>query len=152
MTPELEARSVVVPVDASPDSFHAFLGSVESLAHAGRVHVVHVVPAPLTRGPRGEAARHRRVTHAAQLLRELIDAWGIPHARPVILEGPVGPAVARFATAVGADAIVVPVRRRPGADRFIVGPAAEQIVNTAECPVFLHWCQRSRPAADAEAA
>ncbi len=152
MTPELEARSVVVPVDASPDSFYALLGSVGSLGTADRLHIVHVVPLPLARGPRGDAARHRRVTTARRLLSELIEAWGIPHARPVILEGAVGPAVTRFAAAVSADAIVVPVRRRPGADRFMVGPAAEQIVNLATCPVFLHWCQRSLPANDAEAA
>lgn len=144
MAAALEARTLVVPVDLSPDSFDSFLGAVAAIEHVPRIHVVHVVPSPIARGPRGELARHRRVTEGSRMLTELIRAWGIRHARPVILEGAIGPAVKRFAEAVSADAIVVPARRPADEQSFVLGPAAEKILHHASCPVFLMWSHARR--------
>ena len=63
----------------------------------------------------------------------LVDA-GLPH----LLHDPEEDVVAqvdRLATAVGADLVVVPVRRRSATMKLLVGSIAQRIILDAPCPV-----------------
>lgn len=139
MMPALTAKSVVVPVDLSPDSIGSLLSSIGSLSQAGRVRLVHVL------GPAAadtdDESRRVAVDAARETLQSLIDHWGLEHTSAVVLEGDVGEAVGRFAAATHADAILVPSRRQLGRVQFLTGPKAARIVHSAPCPVFMLWNQ-----------
>ena len=62
---------------------------------------------------------------------------GAPGARPAVLTGDAGIAVAEYATRVNADLIVVPSHGYHGLKRLLLGSTAERIIRHAHCSVLV---------------
>jgi nucleotide-binding universal stress UspA family protein len=145
-------RTAAVPHIAccvnDPDAGAVAVAATSRLAGAreARVSVVHAV-APPTGLPRRLIARllpmpAARRRAALELLRA--HSAGLPGAEAVLLAGPPGPVVCRWAARSRADLLVVGPRAgaRPG-----VGGFAADLVRAAPCPVMLARRQNGAGAA-----
>jgi universal stress protein A len=135
-------RRICCPVDFSEASrralFHAAALAAESHAQLNIVHVeeggptsqvVFAPPAPFQR-------RASRCTDLEACVREAdVVAPGL--SVPVLLSGPPGESIARFAREMGVDLIVLGGGRRPLLTRLLRESVVEEVLDLASCPVLV---------------
>jgi nucleotide-binding universal stress UspA family protein len=76
--------------------------------------------------------------YGSPALQQRIATWLTDAGLPHLLHEPeedVVPQVDRMATELGADLIVVPVRRRSATMKLVMGSVAQQVILEAPCPV-----------------
>ncbi|MFT3801689.1 MAG: universal stress protein [Burkholderiaceae bacterium] len=135
--------NTLIPVDGSPASMRAVRHVLRQYARhglQGRVTLLSVQPAlyrHITRQlPRAELAAYREsrardsLAPAIKLLRES----GVPY-RALVAEGPIGQAVLDEAARVGADQIVLGIRRKPAWQRALLPSISRDVLDGATIPV-----------------
>ena len=133
-------RTVVVPVDFSPESLAAVdvgLSLVDSPAH---LHVVHVLIdiTPLEAGEVwGVMDPQARIEQIQKLLREKLADAKYSDVHTAVLLGEPAHGIANYAQEKHAELIVIPSHGRTGITRLLIGSVAERVVRLAHCPVLV---------------
>jgi nucleotide-binding universal stress UspA family protein len=76
--------------------------------------------------------------YGSPVLEKRVAGWLADAGLPHVLHEPeadVAPQIDRLATELGADLVVVPVRRRSATMKLVMGSIAQQVVLEAPCPV-----------------
>lgn len=125
--------STTIVVAWSPDEFGRTAveqGLAEARLRDGRVVVVNAT--------RGDALIDPGYAGAPELdrLRESLAASGVAHEVRQSMGPDVGDQVLDVAAEVGADLVVVGVRRRSPVGKLIMGSVAQRVVLGADCPVL----------------
>lgn len=123
---------IVVAYIPTPEGDAALEAAVvQARAHRARLVVVNAA--------RGEAATEPRRLHddrAGDLARRL-QATGLEHEiRREVREGDPGENVVQLAGDLGADMIVIGLRRRSATGKLLFGSNAQRILFDAPCPVL----------------
>jgi nucleotide-binding universal stress UspA family protein len=133
-------RTVVVPVDFSPESIAALdvgLALVDQPAH---LHVVHVVIdiTPLEAGEVwGVVDPQSRIEQMRAVLDQRLADAKYSGINKTVLLGEPAHAIADFAQEKSAELIVIPSHGRTGLTRLLIGSVAERVVRLAPCPVLV---------------
>src|SRR5262245_30116991 len=107
----LPKKTVVVPIDFSPQSFAALDHALELVEDASHLYAVHVLPVLLVAEPGviwETVSDVSRKEHAAQLLRKQTADPKFAQLNAVILIGDPGREITGLAEQVKADLIVLP--------------------------------------------
>lgn len=141
---------ILVPLDGSTLSA-AILTVVARLPPPlqGLVELLHVLDVPRPAGldapfrptatdPERAAAKDYLERVAAQLAGKGFDI------ESVVVDGPVGPAIAERAATAGADLVAMTTHGRSGVARLLLGSVAEQVLRTVDVPVLL-WKAAAPP-------
>jgi nucleotide-binding universal stress UspA family protein len=141
-------QRILVPVDGSDTSQaglqHAILLAKNQSASLRILHVVHdylVADGRHALASSGQLLRELR-ERGQIVLREAtsLARQGGVEAEPVVVEsplGPVGAAIADYATQWPADLIVIGTHGRRGVRRLVMGSDAEYVVRTTTVPALL---------------
>jgi nucleotide-binding universal stress UspA family protein len=140
----IQISSVLVAFDFSDTSRSALTyGCNLARAFGARLHVLHVADVISTSAaqfyPEGPGDPEDKAGQLALgQLRTLLDAEGVPDARPAVrvARDPAGDIV-EYARDVHADLVVIGTHGRTGVSRLIMGSVAEHVVRTAPCPVLV---------------
>jgi nucleotide-binding universal stress UspA family protein len=132
--------SVLAPVD---DEDACALPWIEDHLRTHRIQIVHVtapeMPA-LIAGLEPPGERLVRQRQVAKRLQDLVADHGLGecalHLVPRDTSNP-GDAIARVASEVGCDVIVMPTHGRTGLDHLLLGSVAERVVDRAPCAVLV---------------
>ncbi len=149
-------ENIVVPTDFSPPSKHA-LRSALFLARpfAARIHLLHVVPeyeidsAFHVHLP-GRHEIEAKVTHwidkafADYLRGEAVEGVSLLHS---VRYGTPAKEIDGYASAVGADLILIASHGRSGFERAVFGSVAEKVLRGSPLPVLI---VRARPGTQPE--
>ncbi len=133
-------RTVVVPVDFSPESLAAVdvgLTLVDSPEH---LHVIHIIIdiTPLEAGEVwGVIDPQARIEQVQKLLKEKLVGSKYAGVHTAVLLGEPAHGIANFAQEKHAELIVVPSHGRTGLTRLLIGSVAERVVRLAHCPVLV---------------
>jgi nucleotide-binding universal stress UspA family protein len=133
-------RTVIVPVDFSPEWLDAVgvgLQLVDSPAH---LHVVHVVVdiTPLEAGEVwGVIDPQQRIEQMEKALKQRLAAANYAGVQITVLLGEPAHGIASFAQDKAAELIVIPSHGRTGLTRLLIGSVAERVVRLAHCPVLV---------------
>lgn len=131
-------RSVLVPVDLKPAS-ERVLGRVAllPLADDARVTLLHVVPASFSPKEQRSAARDaaRALTALARQLRARVP--GKIHVDLLVKPGVAAREIARAASSVGAELIVMGRGEGHALRDVLLGSTAERVVRQAKLPVLV---------------
>ncbi|HEX7090599.1 MAG TPA: universal stress protein [Longimicrobiales bacterium] len=139
--------AIMVPLDGSVFSEQA-LPLARQLARKARaeLHLVHVhlpvQPAPHAQGfavydgQLEEEARAREAEYLASLANRTAELAGVV-VRRALLEGPVAPALSRYAEEEGVGLVVMTTHGRGGLSRAWLGSVADALVREATIPVLL---------------
>jgi nucleotide-binding universal stress UspA family protein len=125
---EISMRSTIVLVNDRPEGDAALRWGADHARRCG--NDLQVV---LVRADSPAAPEYSTPALSERVRERLVDA-GLPH----LLHHPEEDVVAqvdRLATAVGADLVVVPVRRRSPTMKLLVGSIAQRLILDAPCPV-----------------
>jgi nucleotide-binding universal stress UspA family protein len=155
MTPDTQARCVVVGYDGSPAS-RAALARAAHLADAdGTIFIVHAysLPTDSIAGPGYQQLLDVELNRARGLTGRLeeesgTDLHGVSWETEVIGDAPAR-AIAHVAATRDADEIIVGTRGF-GRARALLGSVAHELIHLAECPVTL-IPERAVARADAQA-
>jgi nucleotide-binding universal stress UspA family protein len=136
-------RSILVPIEFDDPSLLAldFAARIATDQRA-TLHVLHVAPQlPAFGEPDVSENEHSPGEEKARLtLREIAKQHltGVNHEIHTASAGPraLAKAIARVATEVNADMIILKTHGRKGLSRFILGSVAEEVLRTAPCPVL----------------
>jgi len=130
--------------DASHDLFH-YAVRLAAMTPGAQLHLLHVVPDPLQQPWTVEAAgidfsrlADDWVEDATRRLQALITAEG-PRAAsvtPIVLVGRAAETIARYASDLGANAIVMGTHGYGPVRRFMLGSVVERVLRHATCPVL----------------
>jgi type II secretory ATPase GspE/PulE/Tfp pilus assembly ATPase PilB-like protein/nucleotide-binding universal stress UspA family protein len=127
-------REILVATDFSDCSAaaveHASRAAVES---AGRLHILHVLPA---RGRGAESLaddRRRALERLAQVIRPEIEL-GVTTVKDVVV-GPPAEAIVAYARGHAIDLIVIGTHGRTGIARLALGSVAQRVLRDAPCEV-----------------
>jgi nucleotide-binding universal stress UspA family protein len=109
------------------------------------VHLVHVVPDPLTQPWMVEGAgidfgdlRRTALEDADRTLQRLVESRGLKgRVKPVILMGTAAPEIEQYVVDHEADLIVVGSHGHGVVRRFLLGSVAERVFKTSTCPVLV---------------
>ena len=133
-------KTVIVPVDFSPESLGAIDVGLQLVQQPADLHVVHVVIdiAPLEAGevwgvidPQGRLDQMRKV------LEERLAAAKYAAIRKTVVLGEPAHGITNYAQEQEADLIVIPSHGRTGLTRLLIGSVAERVVRLAHCPVLV---------------
>jgi nucleotide-binding universal stress UspA family protein len=133
-------KTVIVPVDFSPESLAAIEVGLQLVEQPADLHVVHVVIdiAPLEAGevwgvidPQGRLDQMRKV------LEERLAAAKYTAIRKTVVLGEPAHGITNYAQEQAADLIVIPSHGRTGLTRLLIGSVAERVVRLAHCPVLV---------------
>jgi nucleotide-binding universal stress UspA family protein len=131
--------SVVVPLLATPEGKEAVSCAVDEARRQGSVlYVVGFVPNPGRTEAAGTYASERADNEAA-LAREVerIGASGVRcEGRAPVGVGRLSAAVLEVADEVGAEQIVIGIRRRSRVGKIVLGSDAQDILLKADCDVL----------------
>jgi nucleotide-binding universal stress UspA family protein len=139
--------NVLLPVDGSTFSEHALPFAAELARRTGaRLHIVQVHETPIAQAyPDGMpvqdpgwdgALRARSEEYLRSLAHQCMARTGIGPVTE-LLDGPVAPALAAYASEVGVDLIVMTTHGRGGISRAWVGSVADALVRSACVPIYL---------------
>ena len=133
-------RSVVVPVDFSPESLAAVDVGLTLVDAPEHLHVIHVIIdiTPLEAGEVwGVIDPQARIEQVQKLLKEKLA--GSKHAgiHTAVLLGEPAHGIANYAQEKHAELIVIPSHGRTGFTRLLIGSVAERVVRLAHCPVLV---------------
>jgi nucleotide-binding universal stress UspA family protein len=141
----LPFKTVLCPTDFSVPSEAAVSAAVEVARHfQATLHLVHVVPAlpaPTPdlnytfRVPEYEAALHAEANEKLKQLAARLCGEGLSPEHS-IGHGDAGREIARMASEVGADVIVIATHGETGWRHALFGSVAERVVRLAACPVL----------------
>jgi nucleotide-binding universal stress UspA family protein len=134
------AKSVVVPVDFSDDSFAAVDIALQVAESPSGVRVVHVIPELNIAEPGviwQEIDNENRAQHAIQALRERLTADKYREIQVDVEIGDPGYRIAEFAQRNGAELIVVSSHGRTGLAHMLLGSVAERVLRLSHCPVLV---------------
>lgn len=133
-------RSVLVPVDFSPESLAAVEVGRLLVDQPDHLHVVHVLIdlAPLEAGEVwGVVDVRARAEQAEKSLREKLTASHLTGVRSSVLIGEPAHSIANYAQEKNIELIVIPSHGRTGITRLLIGSVAERVVRLAHCPVLV---------------
>ena len=133
-------RSVVVPVDFSPESLAAVEVGRALVDSPQHLHVVHVLIdiTPLEAGEVwGVIDPQARVEQVEKILREKLAAPQYQGLQMAVLLGEPAHGIANYAQEKHAELIVIPSHGRTGITRLLIGSVAERVVRLAHCPVLV---------------
>jgi len=103
-------------------------------SHGSTVHAVHVLTTPIESYP--ESLKADREIAEAEMTRVAAQLRGVPHDTRVLLELDFWSGFERAIKEQGIDLVVVGTHGRTGAERLLLGSAAEQIFRRAPVPVM----------------
>jgi nucleotide-binding universal stress UspA family protein len=138
-------RRVLVPLDGSPEA-EAVLPALRRLARPLDMEVILlrvVSPLPVTAvegaGTTAVNAAMRARDEAEQYLAALTSRWNAEGIRAVssVRVGEASAEIAAGAREAGADLIAMATHGRSGIGRLLFGSVAQEVLWTAEVPVFL---------------
>ncbi len=133
-------RTVIVPIDFSPESIEAIDVGLALVGQPANLHVVHVVIdiTPLEAGEVwGVVDPQMRIEQMRKVLdSRLADAKYAAIQKTVIVGEPAH-GIANYAQEQHADLIVIPSHGRTGLTRLLIGSVAERVVRLAHCPVLV---------------
>jgi nucleotide-binding universal stress UspA family protein len=139
-------RSILVPVDGSRLAEQAIPTAI-AIAKRTRARIrlvlVHRELHPLPLVDSGETYTRTRLSMEkadSDYLRELVETLRPEMGRSLtfaLLKGPVAPTLARYATDIGADLVVMTTHGRGGLRRAWLGSVADELVRTLELPVII---------------
>jgi nucleotide-binding universal stress UspA family protein len=133
-------RSVVVPVDFSPESLEAVdvgLTLVDAPEHVFVVHVIIDIT-PLEAGEVwGVIDPQARIDQVQKLLREKLAGARYSGLHTAVVLGEPAHSIANYAQEKHAELIVIPSHGRTGITRLLIGSVAERVVRLAHCPVLV---------------
>jgi nucleotide-binding universal stress UspA family protein len=133
-------RSIVVPVDFSPESLAAVDVALQVADAPQNVHVVHVIIdiTPLEAGEVwGVIDPQARVAQVEKLLKEKLTGDKYKGVQIAVLLGEPAHGIANYAQEKKAELIVIPSHGRTGITRLLIGSVAERVVRLAHCPVLV---------------
>ncbi len=131
-------RQIGCCIDDSPAG-EAALAHARDLWSPGEtvLSLVHVAPRPLVfdsvDGSQVVSARDINAVERAWLTARVRE---VPGAAAVLLEGPPGPEICRWAEVSGVD-LLVSARYHGGVERVITGSVTRYLVDHAPCPVLV---------------
>ena len=133
-------RTIVAPVDCSPESLASLDTTLGIASSPSDVHVVHLIPVP-NAAKAGATCQGidndiQRRDAAKALRRQLPDEnYTQLQIDPEVHD----PAyrLADFAKRIGADLIIMPSRGRTGFFPMLPGSLAERVVRLSHCPVLV---------------
>lgn len=144
------AGVVIVCTDGSEAATEAAAAGLKVVAPADRAVLATVIEAPDhslvtgtgfaggTMSPQEldnmQAAERSAAEHA---LERAAATLGLEHAELEVLEGNPGDALCKFASALGAAAIVMGSRGRGGVRRALLGSVSDYVIRNAPCPVVI---------------
>lgn len=139
--------SILVPLDGSPFGEHALPLALRLAQRMGaEVHLVHVHlpvrPAPYAEGLPAyngqleEEARTREEQYLASLANRAAETAGVV-VRRALLDGPVAPALSRYAEETAIGLVVMTTHGRGGLSRAWLGSVADALVRQVSVPVLL---------------
>src|SRR5262245_28770887 len=133
-------KSVVVPVDFSPESLAALEVGLALADSPQHLHVVHVLIdiTPLEAGEVwGVMDPQARIEQTQRLLREKLTDAKYSGVHTAVLLGEPAHGIANYAQEKRAELIVIPSHGRTGITRLLIGSVAERVVRLAHCPVLV---------------
>jgi nucleotide-binding universal stress UspA family protein len=133
-------HEILVPTDFSSGSARAMKFALALAGRGRRVTAVHAVdPLPYRFGPQESRRLKRRQARA--LAQESLTCWlqegKFSACDSIVIEGEPAPAVVKFASAKGADLVVLATSARRRAARLLLGSVAEEIFRGVNCPVVV---------------
>ena len=134
------AKTVVVPVDFSDESFAAIDMALTIAPSPADVHVVHVIPELNINDPGiiwQEIDNENRGQQAIRALRERLTAEKYSELQIDVEIGDPGYRIADFAKKTGAELIVMPSHGRTGLADMLVGSVTERVVRLSHCHVLV---------------
>lgn len=129
-------RTIICPIDFSETAADALRAALDFATQFGAsVQVVHVVDMP---HPSTPAINEGIRDNAKAELESFLHHWPKTDIEltSALLEGAPAAALAKHATAEGADLIVMSTHGRSGLTRAMLGSVAERLVRLATCPVL----------------
>jgi nucleotide-binding universal stress UspA family protein len=133
--------TIILPTDGSEATSDA---AAHAFSHAQRydatIHVLSVVEVSSGLGTAGRDEekldrQRRKRTETAERLLEAHAPEGIETTVAVEFGSPAR-VITEYATAVGADLVIMSTRARSGAKRFIFGSITEQVIQSGPTPVL----------------
>jgi len=139
--------SILIPLDGSPFGEQALPMGLDLARRMGaEVHLVHVHqpvrPAPYVEGLPAynseleEEARRREEQYLASLANRSAETAGVV-VRRALLEGPVAPALSRYAEEEEIGLVVMTTHGRGGLSRAWLGSVADALIRQVNVPVLL---------------
>ncbi|QDT38292.1 universal stress protein [Stratiformator vulcanicus] len=132
--------TVIVPVDFSADTDHAFQVGLAHAKSPESVHLIHVLypldfvsPGVLI----GDVTESERETQVESKFAELKQRFDAPHVVTNILLGDPGTQICEYADAQSAELIIVPSHGYHGLKRLFLGSVAERVIRHAHCSVLV---------------
>ena len=133
-------RSIVVPVDFSPESLAAVDVGLSLAASPQSLHIVHALIdiTPLEAGEVwGVMDPQARLEQTEKYLKEKLADPKYHGAHLAVLQGEPAHSIANYAQEKHAELIVIPSHGRTGITRLLIGSVAERVVRLAQCPVLV---------------
>ena len=133
-------HNIVVPTDFSVASSRAMKFALAFARPKSRVTAVHVLdPLQYRFGPAGSSNTRRRQAwlSAQESMARWLQESRVSDCSTTIIEGEVGPAIAKFADMKPADLVVLATSARRRGARLLLGSVAEEIFRALKCPVFV---------------
>lgn len=133
-------KRVIVPLDFSDESFAALDTALQLVESPEQVTAIHVLPdlSPLEPGEVWHTIdEESRARHARQAIRDRLKDPRYASVEIEVAFGDPGHEITAFASANGADLIVLPSHGRRGLSRILIGSVAERVVRLAHCPVLV---------------
>ena len=138
--PAFQAKTIVVPIDFSPDSPRAVRAALSLAADPSGVHLGHVL-FPLESATSGilwgEVSDENRREAAQKKFEELLHANRFSGVSVEVLIGDPGLELADHAKRIGADLIVIPSHGYHGVKRLVLGSVAERVIRHASWSVLV---------------
>jgi len=133
-------RTVLVPVDFSPESLAAIDVGLQLVDDPAHLHIVHVMIdiTPLEAGEVwGVIDPQARVGQIEKLLKEKLTDDKYQGLQIAVVLGEPAHGIANYAQEKHAELIVIPSHGRTGITRLLIGSVAERVVRLAHCPVLV---------------
>lgn len=138
--PGMTSENTVVPIDFSDLSYAALDRALEINGGAGKVHVIHVLSALSTMEPGnlyGTITNESRMQSTKEHLKHKLSDEKYKDVQINVTIGDAGREIAKFATEVAADLIVLSSQGQGFIEHLLVGSVAERVVRLATCPVLV---------------
>jgi nucleotide-binding universal stress UspA family protein len=154
-------HTIICATDFSPTSVEAVEIALSMARDTGaKVHIVHVVPDPITQPWIVEGAgmdfgelRQAWSSDAEQALKNLVAQLKIEgRVIPSVLMGSPAVEILHYAADHGADLIVVGSHGHGAVRRFLLGSVADRVFKSSACPVMVVPHGSLRPAVGVAAA
>ncbi len=136
----LPKKVVVVPVDFSPWSFEAVRLARDFVAEPAGLHVIHVIVPGEAMDPAivwGGITDEDRMKKAMESLEKATAEPQLAGITRVVRAGSPGLEIAKYASEVNAELIVMPSHGHTGLKHLLLGSVTQRVVHRAPCPVLV---------------